>query len=271
MTSTWNILGLASMLAWPFGAAAHAADYACLIEPMQVLKLAAPVQGVVASVAVDRGDRVHKGQVVAMLEAELEEVGALVAQVRAANDTAITSGRARLAFLQRKQSRNEKLRTTDAVSFAQMDESISDARVAEAQLREAELNLAMARLEARRAEAQLQQRRIISPIDGIVTERALGPGEFRNDQAHIMTVAELDPLRIEAFLPISTFGQIKVGDHADVSPEAPVGGSFGATVTVVDHVLDAASGTIGVRLALPNPDLILPAGIHCRVSFKGSG
>ena len=41
-----------------------------------------------------------------------------------------------------------------------------------------------------------------------------------------------------------------------------------ATVTVVDRVLDAASGTFGVRLALPNPDLLLPAGIRCKISFE---
>jgi hypothetical protein len=50
--------------------------------------------------------------------------------------------------------------------------------------------------------------------------------------------------------------------------------SFGADerkakVAVVDQVFDAASGTIGVRLELPNPDLRLPAGIHCRVHFGG--
>jgi hypothetical protein len=37
----------------------------------------------------------------------------------------------------------------------------------------------------------------------------------------------------------------------------------------VDQVFDAASGTIGVRLELPNPELRLPAGIHCRVHFGG--
>ena len=59
-------------------------------------------------------------------------------------------------------------------------------------------------------------------------------------------------------------------DHAattTVLPEAPVGGSYTATVTVVDRVFEAASGTVGVRLELPNPDLRLPAGIHCRVRF----
>ena len=245
----------------------HAAEFPCLIEPQQVLKLAAPVQGVVATVTVDRGDRVRRGQLLAQLDSEVEEAAALIAQVRAANDTAVQSGRARLEFLKRKQGRNERLRTTDAVSFAQMDEATADARVAEAQLREAELNVAMARLEARRAEGQLQQRRVLSPIDGVVTERLLGPGEFRNDQAHILTVAQLDPLRVEAFLPLATFGSIKPGDSAEVVLEAPVGGRHRATVTIVDHVFDAASGTIGVRLALKNPDLSIPAGIHCRVRF----
>jgi len=250
-----------------FARPAAAADYPCLIEPKQVLKLAAPVQGMVAAVEVDRGDRVRKGQVLARLDSEVEEASALLARVRAANDTAVASGRARLEFLTRKQSRNAQLRATDAVSFAQLDESTADARVAEAALREAELNVAVARLEQRRAEGLLQQRRIISPVNGVVTERLLGPGEFRNDQAHVLTIAEIDPLRIETFLPLATYGQIKVGDKAEVLPEAPVGGRYAATVTVVDHVFDAASGTIGVRLELPNPDAALPAGIHCRVRF----
>ena len=36
---------------------------------------------------------------------------------------------------------------------------------------------------------------------------------------------------------------------------------------VVDRLLDASSGTFGVRLALPNPTGALPAGIRCRVEF----
>jgi len=148
-----------------------------------------------------------------------------------------------------------------------MDEATADAKVAEAQLRESELNVAQARLEATRAEGLLHQRMVVSPVDGVVTERALGPGEFRNDQAHILTVAEMNPLRVETYLPIALYGHIKIGQAAEVLPEQPVGGKYHATVAVVDSVFDAASGTIGVRLKLPNPDLSLPAGIHCRVRF----
>ena len=53
------------------------------------------------------------------------------------------------------------------------------------------------------------------------------------------------------------------------APDAPVGGSYQAKIVVVDQMFDAASNTIGVRLELPNPDLRLPAGVHCHVRLSG--
>jgi RND family efflux transporter MFP subunit len=246
---------------------AMAEDYACLIEPRQVLKLAASVQGVVTSVAVDRGDQVRKGQLVARLDSEVEEANVSIARLRAMNDTEVAAGQAKVDFLRRKMERMDKLRDNSYGSLAQLDEAQSDEKVAEAQLRENIMNLSQAKLEAIRADGLLHQRQIVSPVNGIVTERTLGQGEFLNDQAHILTIAEMDPLRVETYLPISIYGHVKAGDAADVMPEAPVGGTYQAKVVVVDQVFDAASNTIGVRLELPNPDLRLPAGIHCHVHF----
>jgi hypothetical protein len=59
---------------------------------------------------------------------------------------------------------------------------------------------------------------------------------------------------------------------ADELRENPdVGGKHAARVTVVDHVFDAASGTIGIRLEIPNPEFSLPAGLKCQVRFFGVG
>ena len=55
--------------------------------------------------------------------------------------------------------------------------------------------------------------------------------------------------------------------EATVYPQQPVGGEYKATVITVDKVLDAASGTFGVRLKLPNPKRKLPAGLRCMVKF----
>ena len=83
----------------------------------------------------------------------------------------------------------------------------------------------------------------------------------------VLTLAQIHPLRVEVFVPTAYYGQIQVGSHAEVRPEQPIGGIHIARVIVVDHVHDAASGTFGVRLTLPNPQLAVPAGIRCNVTF----
>jgi hypothetical protein len=50
-------------------------------------------------------------------------------------------------------------------------------------------------------------------------------------------------------------------------PERPVGGRYETAVKVVDRIVDAASGTFGVRLELPNRKQTIPSGVRCRVQF----
>jgi hypothetical protein len=80
-------------------------------------------------------------------------------------------------------------------------------------------------------------------------------------------LAQVDPLRVEVFVPTRFYNQIRNQASAVIEPEAPIGGTYSATVTVVDRVLDAASGTFGVRLKLPNPEHLLPAGLKCKIRF----
>jgi len=243
-------------------------QFDCVIEPQQTVKLASPVVGVISRLDVDRGDVVTKGQVLGKLDDGVEEATLALAKARARNEHTIKATRARLEFLRSKQDRTGQLMAKSFASLATAEEAQAEARVAEEQLNEAKLNLEVARLEVWRSEELLKQRQLISPIDGVVVERLLAPGEYRNDQTPILTLAEMNPLRVEVFVPTAFFGQIHAGSEAVVSPEQPIGGSHRAVVTVVDRVLDAASGTFGVRLRLPNPAFELPAGIRCRVLFQ---
>jgi len=255
------------------GARAQTADIPeldCVIEPQQVVKLATPVVGVLARVDVDRGDVVHKGQVLGKLEDGLEQATLKLARARAGNDFAIKAAQARLELLRRKNDRAGQLVAKNIVAQATAEEADSDANVAEQQVKEAELNQEIARLEVGQAEEQVKQRTLVSPIDGVVTERLLVPGEYRNEQSPVLTLAQIDPLRVEVFVPTSQYGRIAIGSTAEVHPQQPIGGSYSAAVTVVDQVLDAASGTFGVRLALPNPAGRLPAGIRCKVQFQAA-
>jgi RND family efflux transporter MFP subunit len=247
---------------------ASATEFECVIEPHQLVKLASPVVGVIARLDVDRGDIVRQGQILGKLEDGVEEATLALAKARATNEYVAKSQEARLQFLRSKHKRTNELYNKAVSSQAALEEADAGAKVAEQQLKEAELNREIAYLEIRRAEEVLKQRTFRSPIDGAVVERLLVPGEYRNEQSPILTLAQIDPLRVEVFVSTSYYGRIRTGSNAEVRPEQPVGGVYTAIVTVVDRVLDAASGTFGVRLALPNPDLLLPAGIACKVLFE---
>ena len=72
---------------------------------------------------------------------------------------------------------------------------------------------------------------------------------------------------MEVIAPASLFGAVRVGSSGKVNLAPFLPGTFNAKVVVVDRVIDAASGTLGIRLQLPNPENKIPAGIKYSVQF----
>ncbi len=265
-------LAALALVAAPGGAALAQADLAsteldCLIEPHTVVQLGSAVTGVLDEVSVDRGDAVQAGQVVARLESGVEEATVKLARARSENDVPIQSRTARLEFQIGKEERTEKLFNKNVVSSEQMETAMTERRLAELDVREAEMEKGLAQLQLRQAIELLNQRVIVSPIDGVVVERALAPGEYVNEQSYVVTVAEMGVLNIEVFVPIDLYGAVTLGMRGEVRPAHPVGGVYDATVVIVDELFDPASDTFGVRLELPNPDGELPAGLRCMIRF----
>jgi len=239
----------------------------CLIEPHTVVNLGSPVEGVLATVAVKRGDLVAKGQVIAKLESGVEEAIVTSARARANSDVLVRAARARHSYRARQLKRNEKLKKRGVISFSKIDESRTENNVAELELQEAQFNLGLAKLELQRAQRVLEQRTIRSPIDGVVMDRNLSAGEYVHKQASVVKIARIDLLNVEAFVPIAHYGRIRTGMLADVRPQEPIGGHYAAKVSVVDKVLNAASGTFRVRLELNSPNFRVPGGVRCSLKF----
>lgn len=242
----------------------------CLIEPATVVELGTPVEGIISEVLVERGDTVKAGQVVARLEAKVEAAQLALAQARATDDSAVRSAEARYNFQLRKADRLKELLSRSVGSVAAVEEAEAEAEVAHQEMNEALVNRNLARLDQDRADAVLKLRTILSPIDGVVTEVLIAPGEYRNGQSHLATIAKTDRLHIEVFVSKDYFGRIKKGSIAEIVPDEPIGGIYQGKVTVVDDVLDAKSGTFGVRLDLPNKDHKVPAGSSCRITFPNA-
>ncbi len=251
----------------PTAAAAQGEKFDCVVKPSMTVHLAAPVTGVIASIAVDRGDTVKKGEPIIQIEADAERASVALARRRAEDRSAIDAAKAKVAYLERKYERNNALKASKVISTGKLDEFANDLALARGELSTAEANADIAGLDLARSETQLAQKTVTSPIDGVVVERTLAPGEYWNEQDSILTIAALDPLHVETFVPIALNGSLSVGDKADVTLEEPIGGHHRVTVEVIDRVYDAASGTFGVRLTLANPDFAIPAGVRCSVSF----
>lgn len=251
-----------------FPASAHALDpIGCLIKPNDTIELSTPVAGIVDEVLVRRGDVVSTGQIIARLDTQVDTISLALAQARATDRSAIQAREARVVFLVQQANRLTELANRNAVSESARDEALSEANIAQFELAQVIAQLDIAQLEADRETVLLDQKTLRSPVDGVITEQLLSPGEYRDGQAHIATIAQLEHLRVDAFAPLDYFGQFNVGDIVTIAPEAPVGGSYPATITVIDQVFDAATATFGIEMVIDNSSSNLPAGLRCMVQF----
>jgi RND family efflux transporter MFP subunit len=262
---------LAILLAAGPEAAGAPGDLDCLIQPHETVAVSSAVEGIVEKFSVDRGDLVERGAVLAVLESSMERATVALAKARSEMESAIKSSQVRVDFGVRRFVRTEEMFKKDLVPIKEMDEAETGKILAELALLEAQENRRLAELDHERAKAALELRTIRSPITGVVVERLRAVGESTGQvgQTLLFRLAQIDPLRVEVFAPVSLIGSIKIGMQGVVTPEAPLNTtSHIARVSVVDRVVDAASGTFGIRLELPNPGYRLPAGLKCKVRFR---
>jgi RND family efflux transporter MFP subunit len=215
----------------------------CVLEPRLVTEVGSPVDGVIEQVLVDRGDHVNAGQVVAKLRSGVEEAEVQVKQAK------VEAGK-------RKVERIGEMFSKQLISEQEKDDIETEYRVNVAELQ--------------RETENVKLRIIRSPVTGVVMERFLSAGELiRADKSKVVRLAQIDPLNVEVVAPMSLLGKVAPNSTADVTLDPVVKGVFPARVVIIDRVVDAASGTFGIRLEMRNPGYRIPAGIRCKVRFRG--
>ena len=232
-----------SVLLFAFGlnsAVLHASsDMDCLMEPNQSVDVSSPVSGIIESILVNRGEFVRKEQRIVSLRADLEQ-------------ESVKLTKARYDFGKRSIERNEDLYKQNLIAIHDKDELETDTKLAQ--------------MEYEQALVRLNLKTIESPISGYVIERKKSVGEYVDSEA-ILTIVSIDPLYIEVVAPKEYLGKIKKGKKARIRPEKPIDKTYTAKVTIVDPVVDPASGTFRIRLEMPNPNGKLPSGLKCSIEF----
>jgi RND family efflux transporter MFP subunit len=207
----------------------------------------AKTAGYLKTIYVDKGDRVHKGEVLAILESpEL--------------DKQVADAKANYWLQKVTDARNQQLVAEQVIPQQTADDSragMLQARAAYEQL------LALQSYELIRAET-----------DGIITARDVDPGALipqattPGSSIPIADLATLHPLRIYADVPQDLAAFVKDGDPASVSVTQYPGRSFSGTVTRHPEALTQDTRTMRVEVDLPNKDSALYPGMYATLTLN---
>lgn len=252
-------------------------EYTADISPNQMVNLFSRVDGYIARIYVDKGDRVKPNQ----LLVEIDHTDYVHAVNRAKANLAAAKAE---VFRQEANIRNAKL-TLDRMKALIKDQFVSQQDLDTAQVN---YDVASAQIETYRAQVQqmevaLQQAEtnltysyIRAPFAGYVAERNLDQGAYVTGSTAststmsrgILSLHDIEIVRIMVEVVEKDVPLVKIGQKAEVRAEAYPDRVFTGRVTRTVQALNKNTRTMTVEVDLPNGDQLLKGGMFARVSLE---
>ncbi|MFI5069992.1 MAG: efflux RND transporter periplasmic adaptor subunit [Terriglobales bacterium] len=283
----------------------HTVQAEAILFPLKQSAITPKISAPVKAFYVTRGRHVHQGELLATLEnrdlaAAAQDTKGSFDQAQATYQTATradlpeTIQKAQLDAEAAKQLRDAQQKVYDsrqdlfkqgALPRKELDQSDVDLTAARNQYEIAQNHLqslmaigkqetlksAAGQLESAKgkyagAEAQLSYSEIRSPIEGVIADRPLYPGEMATAGTPVLTVMDVSQVIARSHIPQQDAALLKIGDKATITaPEhsQPVEGK----VTVISPALDPNSTTVEVWIQAKNPKEVLRPGSSVQVSM----
>jgi RND family efflux transporter MFP subunit len=233
------------------------------VQPREKVEIKSKVAGQVLKVFVDAGDKVKKGQLLLQLDPTDYErdVAKCDADVAAAKNA--------LEFSQLSLDRRQK--GLEARGVAQMD---VDTAAADVRAKKVAVQTAMVAFNA--ASDRLHYTRVLSPMEGTVTERGIQPGEVVTpgvqasfDGKSLMTISDLSTLLVKADLNQIDVAKVQMGQKVSVTLDALPGKTYEATITKIAPASilpkDKQVDVFPVEATLTKSDLSIKPGMTADV------
>ena len=232
--------------------------------------LASDEAGRIASIDVVVGQQVSAGQIVARLENAVQAASLRTAQVQV--DMVGEKNAARVE-LELNELRAEKLRSLAAKNMARPDElrrAEADLKIARARVASMEEQHQLRLAEWERAKVLLDRRLVKAPMNGIVSELFLSPGESVSPSTpSVMEILVVDQLIAIFDVPVQDTFQLQIGHPVRVRLRS-LAESVDSTVSSITPKIDGQSGTVQVRVTLDNADGRLLSGDRCTLQILES-
>lgn len=258
------VLGLLLMLS----SKSVALDLEGYAEPYRSINVAADETGTIDEVFVREGQVVQAGQPLVRLNSHVYE-----ALLAIAEQNMNAEGRldAAMADAVMRQDRLEKLRALRLEGHArqeEVDRASAEFAVANANVRTAQEDLVARRLEYEKVNAQISRRTVRSPMSGVVTTLHKRAGEFvAPNSPDVLTIVQIDVLLANFTMTGPQASKLSVDEKVNVRFSISGKEAMG-TVDFISPVTDAESGTVLVKIRVPNSDSRFRSGERCRVQIE---
>jgi len=218
------------------------------LQPLNQSQVRAEVAAVVQEVTVRRGERVKSGQLLAKLDTA--DLGAKLREKQSNLDSA----RSALNLAQINRDKAVTLTQRGVKSQTALDEAENTWRTARANVAAMEQQVTMAK-------KALGDAAVYAPLDGLIGDRFVNPGERVAVDAKLFTIADLETMEVEALVPARDVPQLKIGQKVVLHVEGFGDREFDATVARINPTAQAGTRSIPVYVLLRNPDLVLRGGM----------
>ncbi len=245
------------------------------VKPLTEVQVGAQVSGRIVKVHVDFNSTVKKGDLLAEIDPTLygAQVSQSGAQLKAAQANAKRSA-ARLVTAKAALKRLQGLKAEGIASPADVEQAQGEHDVAEADVAAAAAQISQIRAQLSGARTTLAYARIFSPIDGVVVNRAIDPGQTvaASFAAPVLFVIaqDLSKMQVLAEIDEADVGKIREQMKAEVVVDAFVGQKFQGTVTQVRFSPNNVQGvvTYSAVIEVGNPELKLRPGMTATVTVR---
>lgn len=244
-------------------------DISGSLMPQTRVAVMAKLPGTLSAIAVNIGDRVRAGQVVATMDrreidAQVDAATAAVAVARAG----VESAEAALANAVVEHDRANNLFERGAISRQRLDATQTARRSSNAQRDLAMANLTQAEAALRRAREVQRDATLASPIEGLIVERnydagsLIGPGD-----KPVVVVADLRVMKLEAGVSELEAGRLRAGMPARITVQARPGEVFEGRIAALAPEVDARNRHFAIEIRTPNPDVTLLSGMYATATI----
>lgn len=220
-----------------------------VVEPVNQVEIGAQVSGRVVTVDVDFNDRVEAGQILAQIDPEI--FGAEVTQQNAqlvAAQAAVKSAEARRDAVKTRVDRLKLLVKENVASYTDLENAQGEYDVSVAEVGTSQAQIAQIRARLSSARATLGYTKIFSPIDGVVIDRQVEPGQTVassfNTPVLFVIAKDLEQMRILAEIDEADVGKVKEGMLARVTVDAFPESKFEGKLTQIRLSPNTVEGVV---------------------------